>query len=159
MKFRSIMAVAALGLLLAGPTFAKGEVSPLITGADVEEILNVARGYGSANIAEQSNGDPMISGKVDGLTYQIYFQGCTGNKDCQDLMFYLGFLDIQPGIEKMNEWNQTERLSRAYIDGDDDACIEFDVALREGVSFEYLDSMMGIWVNRMSDFAQYVGYK
>jgi hypothetical protein len=155
MKFGSLIAGAAVALALTGAT----QAQTLITGADTDEILNAARGYGSASLTTQSNGDPQITGKINGITYQVYFRNCTDNTDCEDLNFYLGFLDIKPGFEKVNEWNLNKRFSRAYVDQDEDACIEMDLDLVKGVTAEYLDSQFGLWNMVVEQYSEFVGYQ
>jgi hypothetical protein len=155
MKIGSLAAGAALAVALT----ASAQAQTLITGADSAEILNAARGYGSATLTTQSNGDPQITGKIDGVTYQIYFRNCTDNTNCEDLNFYLGFLDIKPGLEKINDWNYNKRFSRAYIDQDEDACVEMDLDLVKGVTAEYLDSQLSLWNMVVTQFSEHVGYK
>lgn len=155
MKFGSLIAGAAVALALTGAA----QAQTLITGADTDEILNAARGYGSASLTTQSNGDPQITGKINGITYQVYFRNCTDGTDCEDLNFYLGFLDLKPGLEKINEWNLNKRFSRAYVDQDEDACIEMDLDLVKGVTAEYLDSQFGLWNMVVEQYSEFVGYK
>ena len=154
MKLSSIIAAGALTLALA----ASAQAQTLITGADTDEILNAARGYGSATLTTQSNGDPQITGKINGITYQVYFRNCTDNTDCEDLNFYLGFLDIKPSLEEINDWNYNKRFSRAYLDQDQDDCVEMDLDLVQGVTAEYLDSQFGLWNMVVEQFSDHVGY-
>ena len=154
MKLSSMIAGTALALTLTVAASAQ----TLLTGADTDEILNAARGYGAANLTTQSNGDPQITGKIEGITYQVYFRNCTNNTDCEDLNFYLGFLDLKPTLEEINDWNYNKRFSRAYLDQDDDACVEMDVDMVEGVTADYLDSQFGLWVMVLKQFAEHVGY-
>lgn len=155
MKTGSLFAGSALVLALT----LSAQAQTMITGADTTEILNAARGYGSATLSTQSNGDPQISGKINGISYQVYFRNCKDGTDCEDLNFYLGFLDINPGLEKINEWNFNKRFSRAYIDQDEDACVEMDLDLVHGVSAEYLDSQFGLWNMVVEQYSEFVGYK
>ena len=134
------------------------QAQTLITGNDTAEILNAARGYGSATLTTQSNGDPQITGKINGISYQVYFRNCTNGENCEDLNFYLGFLDIKPGLEVINDWNYNRRFSRAYLDQDQDACVEMDLDLVKGVTAEYLDSQFGLWAMVVGQFAEHVGY-
>lgn len=154
MKLSSMIAGTALALTLT----AAASAQTLLTGADTDEILNAARGYGAANLTTQSNGDPQITGKIEGITYQVYFRNCTNNTDCEDLNFYLGFLDLKPTLEEINDWNYNKRFSRAYLDQDDDACVEMDVDMVEGVTADYLDSQFGLWAMVLKQFAEHVGY-
>ncbi|WP_316354701.1 YbjN domain-containing protein [Devosia sp.] len=154
MKLNSMFAGTALSLALT----VSAQAQTLVTGADTAEILNAARGYGAANLTTQSNGDPQITGKINGVTYQVYFRNCTDNEDCEDLNFYLGFLDIKPSLEDINDWNLNKRFSRAYLDQDQDACVEMDLDLVKGVTADYLDSQFGLWAMVVGQFAEHVGY-
>src|SRR5215217_3012102 len=107
-----------VGSALAFALTVSAQAQTLITGADTADILNAARGYGSASLTTQSNGDPQISGKIDGVTYQVFFRNCTNNTDCEDLNFYVGYLDLKPTLEVINDWNFNKRFSRAYLDQD-----------------------------------------
>ena len=154
MKLNAILAGAALTLAMSVTAYARD-----LTASNVDDILNAARGYGSATLTTQSNGDPQITGKTDGITYQIYFRNCTDNKNCEDLNFYLGFLDLKPTLEVINDWNLNKRFSRAYLDQDQDACVEMDLDMVKGVSAEYLDSQIGLWTLVVGQFADHVGFK
>jgi hypothetical protein len=153
MKLTTMIAGGALALALTASAQAQN-----ITGADTDEILNAARGYGSATLGEQSNGDPQITGKINGITYQVYFRNCTNGADCEDLNFYLGFLDIKPTLEVINDWNFNKRFSRAYLDQDQDACVEMDLDMVKGVNAEYLDAQFALWNMVVEQFSEHVGY-
>ncbi|MGT2467953.1 hypothetical protein ACVOMV_28700 [Mesorhizobium atlanticum] len=45
-------------------------------------MLNIARGFGSARMGKDDNGDPMIYGRVEGVKYVIYFYGCEDHENC-----------------------------------------------------------------------------
>lgn len=154
MQLSSILAGTAVALALTVGVSAQ----TLLTGADTTEILNAARGYGAARLTTQSNGDPQITGKIDGVSYQVYFRNCTNNADCEDLNFYLGFLDLKPSLKLINDWNANKRFSRAYLDLDRDACVEMDLDLVKGVTVEHLDAQFGLWALIVSQFAEHVGY-
>lgn len=143
----------ALGTALAA------QAQTLVDGSQPEEILNVARGYGSATMETQSNGDPKITGKIEGVTYQVYFMNCTDNKNCEDLNFYAGFLDNKQTLEAINAWNRDKRFGKAYLDSDLDAVIEFDVNLEHGVSQKNLDAAFALWSLVLGQYTTYIGYK
>jgi len=130
-----------------------------IDGSQVDEILNIARGYGSAALEAQTNGDPKISGKIEGVTYQVFFMNCTDNKDCEDLNFYAGFLDNKQTLEAINAWNRDKRFGKAYLDSDLDAVIEFDVNLEHGVAQKNLDAAFSLWSLVLDQYTTYIGYK
>lgn len=148
---------------LAGALFAASaytaQAQSIVDGNMVDEILNIARGYGSATLETQSNGDPKISGRVEGVTYQVFFMNCTDNASCEDLNFYAGFLDNKQTLDVINAWNRDKRFGKAYLDSDLDAVVEFDVNLEHGVTRENLDAAFGLWTLILDQYTTYIGYK
>ncbi len=154
MQLGSVLLGGGIALLLA--VSAQGQ--ELIDGNAGDEIANVARGYGSATLETQENGDPFIVGKINGVLYNVYFQDCTANKDCKDLRFYAGFTDNKQPMETMNAWNRDTRFGKAFLDEDLDAVVEYDLNLEHGVSRENLDSVFSRWSNLLGQYATYIGY-
>lgn len=156
MSWKQMTLVSASLALLAAPALAQD----LVTADDTEQILSIARTYGKASLSEQSNGNPQITGRMEGFLYQIYFLNCDeegGN--CEDLNFYLGFLDVKPTLEVINDWNYNKRFSRAYLDTDKDACVEMDLDLAVPVSLEYMESTFDLWSLIVVQFAEHIGYQ
>lgn len=146
------------GVIALGAGFAV-QAQTVIDGGQVDEILNLARGYGAAHLETQSNGDPKISGKIEGVTYQVYFMNCADNENCEDLNFYAGFLDNKPTLEAINAWNRDKRFGKAYLDADLDAVVEFDVNLEHGVTRENLDAAFAVWTLVLEQFTAHIGHK
>jgi hypothetical protein len=148
-----------LGAAFVAATAVSAQAQTIIDGSQVDEILNLARGYGSATMEKQSNGDPRITGKVDGVTYQVYLMNCTNNTNCEDLNFYAGFLDNKQTLDVINAWNRDKRFGKAYLDSDLDAVIEYDVNLEKGVTRENLDAAFNLWTLILEQYTTYIGYK
>jgi hypothetical protein len=155
MTLKSVVAAAVLIVASAAAT----QAQDLLDGTQVDEILNIARGYGSGNLETQSNGDPKIVGKIDGITYHVFFMNCDdANANCEDLNFYAGFLDNKQTMEAINAWNRDKRFGKAYLDSDLDAVIEYDLNLEHGVSRQNLDAGFSIWNLILGQFAEYIGH-
>ncbi len=154
MQVRSLILGSALVAGLAGGV----QAQTIVDGASVDEILNLARGYGSASLEAQSNGDPKISGRMDGVLYQVYFMNCTDNTNCEDINFYAGFSDLKPDLESINAWNRDKRFGKAYLDSELDAVIEWDVNLEYGVTRDNLDAAFSVWSLILDQYTDYVGY-
>ena len=102
----------------------------------------------------------MLSGKIDGVTYHLFFRNCSdSNTDCEDLNFYAGFLDNKQTMEAINAWNRDKRFGKAYLDSDLDAVIEYDVNLEYGVARRNLDCRFRLWALILEQFADYIGFK
>ena len=52
----------------AGPAFADS----LIDATKPERLHEIARGFGSAELDKDSQGDPRITGRIEGTKYGIY---------------------------------------------------------------------------------------
>jgi hypothetical protein len=147
-------------LFLAGALLAAGTVAAqaqaLIDGTNVEDIVNLARGYGAASSDTASSGDPMISGKVNAVAYAIYFHNCTDGANCEDIRFYASFAS-KPSLETINEWNRDKRWGKAYVDSNLDATLEWDLNLVHGVSRDNLDNSLAVWMQNMEAFATFIG--
>lgn len=155
MQPRSLLLGFGLAIGLAGA--AHGQT--VIDGSSVDEILNLAKGYGSAALETQTNGDPKISGRIDGIPYQLYFMNCTDNANCEDVNFYSGFLDNKPDLETINAWNRDKRFGKAYLDSDLDAVIEWDVNLEYGLTRENMDAAFALWWLMLDQYTTYIGAK
>jgi hypothetical protein len=156
MALRAFLAAAML--VLGG---AAGAVAQeLVDGTKVDEIANVARGFGSVEMDKATNGDPMINGKIEGVSYYLFFRNCAeDNTSCEDLNFYAGFLDNKQTMEAINAWNRDKRFGKAYLDADLDAVIEYDVNLEHGISRENLDSTFQVWSLVLKQYADYIGFE
>lgn len=147
--------VASLLAVLPLPALAQ----EVVDGGDVEVILEIAKAHGEATLESQEGGDPRISGRINGLGYQLFFMNCTGGKDCEDLNFYAGFAELKPTVDAINDWNRNKRFGNAYLDSDLDAVIEYDVNLEFGVTRENLDAAFGLWELLLQQYAEHIGYR
>ena len=147
--------VATVLAVLSAPTLAQ----ELVDGGDVDAILEIAKAHGEAVLEIQTDGDPRISGRINGLGYQLFFMNCTAGKDCEDLNFYAGFAELKPTVDAINDWNRNKRFGNAYLDSDLDAVIEFDVNLEFGVSRDNLDAAFGLWELLLQQYAEHIGYR
>ena len=60
----------------------------IVSAQEQEAILNVAKGFGSASLDKDSDGDPMIVGRVEGTKYVIFFYGGDNvNQGKEDIKF------------------------------------------------------------------------
>jgi hypothetical protein len=156
MGLRAILAAAVL--VLGGA--ASVSAQELIDGTNVDEVANVARGFGSVTMDKADNGDPLINGKIEGVSYYLFFRNCADdNTNCEDLNFYAVFPGNKPTMESTNAWNRDKRFGKAYLDSDLDAVIEYDVNLEYGVSPKNLDSSFQIWTLILKQYAEYIGFQ
>jgi len=138
-----------LCMVLGAPAQAIG----LITG-DPDAVENIARGYGSTQMETDNEGDPMITGRIKGIQYVIYFYGCNDQgKKCQELILTAGWSDVPVSLEKINEWNRTMKFGKAYLDADNDPTIEMAINLDGGgITAGNFDETFKWWSRTLGEF-------
>ena len=156
--------MAILGLTAMGSAVFWGNAlaadQSVIMASDPGSIVDIARGYGSAALSADDNGDPLIKGRIDGLAYSIYFYDCENHVKCKSVQLYAGFeVSPKPDFKRLNEWNQTKRWSKAYANKAGDPGIEYDVSMLHGIPRDTLDEVFSLWGGLIKDFGTFIGYK
>lgn len=163
---KSILGAPLLALVLSActvtgperPAASAGGVFTSVSGGEVQTILQNA-GY-RAELGVDNVGDPMISSSAGGLGYTLYFYECSGEKRCDSLVFWAGFaMDDKPSLDTINQWNQTKRFSRAYLDEEGDPILEMDLLVDGGITEAAFVETLNLWDQSLPLFAQHVGFR
>jgi hypothetical protein len=140
----------------AGGNEAAGGNSDLITFADPDVILDIAKGYGSANLEKDSDGNPQIAGRLEGVKYWVYFYGCTNGANCRSIQFSTGYTDPFTAA-KANEWNYQYRYVKAYESKGSN--FRMDVDFQGGISHDNLDAQFDTWSGFIPTIKDFVSGK
>jgi hypothetical protein len=117
----------------------------LVTADDPEKILDIARGFGSAELESDEDGAPVIRGRMDGRRYSVYFYGCEDGTGCSTIQFWTWVEAPLDPLGSVNSWNRDFRFGKAYVDGEGDIILEWDVNLWGGVTPRNLDDTFDWW--------------
>ena len=152
-------------MILAGVMLALGSgaatAQALVDGTSIDEIANIARGYGSVSVETASSGNPMISGKIDGVSYYLFFRNCSeAHTDCEDINFYAGFLDNKQSLDAINAWNRDNRYLKAFHTAAEipTATVQYDVVVLSGEGVAQLADPLTVWLQLLPKFAAGMGY-
>jgi hypothetical protein len=147
------LALAMFGMSVAAPASAQN-----VTAANPQSIASVIQGKGfKTEITKDDGGDPMIKADGNGVKFIVLFYGCTANKDCTTISFYAGWSGSEADVNKVNEWNRGQRFGRAYIDKENDPCIEMDVDLDDGgMSRILFEDNVEFWMSVMSAYSKFI---
>ena len=144
------MTIGLSALLLVGT---EAFAEELIDAKKPEAILNIAKGFGSAKLGKDSEGDPLITGRIKGTRYGIYFYGCNSEgEDCDDIQFNAAWSGVKVSLKAVNRWNAKKRYGKAFIDSEGDPVIQMTVNLDYGVSADNLDDTFNWWTKALEDF-------
>lgn len=116
-------------------------------------ILDVAKGFGSAELTEDSSGDPMIRGRMQGLKYVVFFYGCKDGANCRSIQFSAGYTD-DFAVERANEWNLKYRWIRAYAK--EGSNFKMDVDFAGGITKANVEAQFATWESFVGDIKDFV---
>lgn len=151
---KGFIAAAMLGVLTYAPT---ASAQALIDATNPQAVFEVARGFGSAELTADNDGDPKITGRMEGIRYSVYFYGCRQNKGCKTVQFSASW--SAPGkfnLDQVNDYNRQKRFGKVYLDKDGDPVIQFDVNLQNGVSRGNLEETFDWWKTILVEFAKMI---
>lgn len=144
---KGLKRVTVAGLLIMGmmsPTLYAAEQRQF-TDQDVIKILR-AEGYSSIELLEKG----AIRIKVDGLTYVLF------NREDGDLQAFFGVNQTKISYETINAWNRDTRLSRAYLDRDQDPILEADLLSNGGISSKNITEFFRIFILSSKKYVEHL---
>lgn len=146
------------GLLLVASTALSTNAMAIemVDGSNPDQILSIARGFGSATMSSDKGGDPRINGRIDGTSYMILFYGCSNNKKCSEIQFNAYWSGKKVTLEALNKWNHEKKFGKAFLDDDKDPFLQMTVNLDKGVSYGNLEDTFDYWTRVLSSFQKTV---
>lgn len=136
MKARFIALLAVFCFWLPASAYSAEEIKGKYSDAEIMEIL---RADGFSAVTKLDEGAIQVN--VNGRTHILF------NNDDGDLQGYFVTSGVTLSYEDMNEWNRTKRLSRAYLDADNDPVLEADLLSNGGLSKNNVGEFFRIFVN------------
>lgn len=135
----------ALMLSTSAATFAAPTLHDRYADAELVTILK-NDGYSAIEQVEEG----VIRIKINGDNYALI------NNDDGDLQTYYGFSGFDISYKDINEWNKSKRLSRAYIDDDNDPVIEADLLANAGLSDEHVTEFFDVFTQSVHAFRNFL---
>ena len=156
--FRSPLKALTLLAVIIGISLPAHAAPKVVKRGSPDQILNIAKGYGSAELSEDDDGDPYIQGRTEGLVYHVYFFNCEKLTGCRDIVLSAGFEVKDIGLERLNEWNKTSKFGQAYLDDDQDPNLDLAINLYGGTVYKNLDDTFDWWRASLVKFAKHINY-
>ena len=134
------LSVISFGIAASEPT--------LNTHFTDAELIAIIKEDGYRSVELDSKGIIVI--KVDGAPYVLY------NYDDGDLQLYYGIAGAPVSLTAINEWNMSKRLTRAYIDSENDPVLEADLLSDAGISEAHITRFFDIFLDATQLFREFV---
>ncbi len=156
-----LMALALAVCLAAVPAPVRADEPQLysdISAQDLKTLLE-RKGY-TARIDANRWGDPVVHAANGPLKFRIWGQDCSGQpRRCERLDFSAGFkAGPQVNELRLDEFNETYVFGKAYLTDDGTAYVDFPVNLAKGVSEGNLEDNLGLWLDTLRTFADFIGW-
>lgn len=131
---------------------------PVLTRVTPKMVEAVLQGMGvSYQRSVDSQGDPMFSFKLSTYDVAMYSYDCNAD-GCASLRLFAGFrMDEPPTVEHINAWNRTKRFSTAYLDSEDDPCLDEDLIVNGGVTAGAIEQFILNYRTRLNEFTAHIG--
>jgi len=102
------------------------------------EVMQVLKeeGYQVSDLKEDS-----FTIKINGRNIKMFYF-----KD-GDLQLYYGISGVKVGYKELNDWNRTKRLSRAYLDKENDPVLESDLDGAKGLTHNQIAYFTKVFVD------------
>jgi len=112
------------------------------------ELIQIIKDQGYSAVTKVKDGAIRIM--IDGNSYILF------NKSDGDLQAYYAIGGAKVSYEDINEWNQTKRLSRAYLDSDKDPTIESDLLSNGGLTKKNITEFFKIFKGSAKAFREFI---
>jgi hypothetical protein len=142
---RRVFAATAIALSLAAPAHAQ------MLGNTPQDIVSVAQSFGSAQMEASNNGQPMMTGTIEGNNYGILMYGCEDGA-CDSLQFFATFTTQRNGLTLLNQWNEDQRFGAAYVARSGSVILHWSVNIDFGISRQNFADSFDIWRLTLAEF-------
>ncbi len=139
---------ALMTLLLAFGLLGAAQADNVVESLTNEEVETIVSVYTNGNYRDLEDGD--FGFELAGAKVVLFHSGI-------NMQLYSGFR--HPSSEEaMNEWNQSHRFSRAYIDDENDPVIESDLDLEGGATVGAVREFIDTFTLSVKAFQDHIGY-
>ena len=122
-------------------------------GLTLEEVVAWLQSGGyTAKVVTREDGKRHIESWSQGTLFNIFTPGCQSGR-CGSLELVFAFSSKGKfDVSRLNEWNSDVPWGKAYYDTVNDPCLDMDISLSPGGTFESLNDQFGTWNNLLSTF-------
>jgi len=122
-------------------------------GLTLEEVVAWLESGGYiAKVVTAESGKRHIESRSQGTLFNIFTPGCQSGR-CASLELLFAFSSKGKfDISRLNEWNRDVPWCKAYYDTVNDPCLDMDIALSPGGTYESLNDQFATWGNVLGNF-------
>jgi len=140
------------------PSAGGGMVGLLASDPLAIQAAMLAEGF-QARLTTNSNGDPMITGRVSKTDYWVYFQDCTDGANCKAVQFHSGYMLNRPiDAAELNDFNSRYRFMRSFLNDEGYPRMQMDLLMRdEGMGPKLFATYVDLWRQLIGHWERQLG--
>jgi len=155
-------ALAALSLFLAAPP-AAAELFETISPNQMVKLIDAEKGMAAL---DQTGDDTTVDGRVDGVSYTIFFYQCDGGEftapakpdsACLSFEYRAYFSDYPNDSDTVNQWNNDYHFGSLWRDDEGDLALQLNVIVEGGVTDANLRATFAWWRAVIESFEEFMG--
>lgn len=136
------------------------EGDPVYSGLTHRELQEILQQAGYRAIVEQGSQTPFIKSAVSGINFSIFLYGVQSDTGkASSLRFFAGWrvgTNREGSLRKTNDWNARRRYAKAYVDEDDDICLDMDLVTSKGVTRAQVADVIEVWSLVLGEFVNFM---
>lgn len=133
-------------------------------GFDPTAMAGLLRQWGyRAELRYDKDGEPEILSGIEGINFLLFMYDCTKGRPqrCKSYQFWASFSDLDPPmtVGKINEWNETKRLSAASLGPQGRVRLKFSVNPVGADLGLNLRAYLGWWGQAVREFKTFINFR
>ncbi len=151
---QSAAVAGATPITAAAPQPAPTSLHPIPDGGmTMEEVVAWLQSGGySAKVVTAEGGKRHIMTNAHGVPFDIFMPGCLSGR-CASIELVCSFsCKGRFDISRLNEWNSDVPWCKAYYDTVNDPCLDMDILLSPGGTYESLNDQFLTWNSVLGKF-------
>jgi len=122
-------------------------------GLTLEEVIAWLQSGGyAAKVVTREDGKRHIESWSQGTLFNIFTPGCQSGRSASLELVFAFSSKGRFDVSRLNEWNSDIPWGKAYSDTVNDPCLDMDIALSPGGTFESLNDQFAAWNKILSAF-------
>ena len=122
-------------------------------GLTLEEVIAWLQSGGyAAKVVTREDGKRHIESWSQGTLFNIFTPGCQSGRSASLELVFAFSSKGRFDVSRLNEWNSDIPWGKAYSDTVNDPCLDMDIALSPGGTFESLNDQFATWNKILSAF-------
>ena len=147
---RALVAALLLAMTAGGAALAAEQTEDV----NPDYVLNIAKGFGSADMEQFNDGTPYVVGRMEGSRYGVFLIGCEDKPSCSIIQFTAQFPGDKASPAALNKWNLDKRFGKVGVADNGKLWVTQAILVGEGLPRPTIERYFALWQLVLRDFKE-----